>query len=351
MLFKNLPTPGGDEVLSSWLFRCSFNRGIKGFKRFDLYTKPESWWEGLDLQSLDPDVDFLAASKRFELGSRIAQVETMERYFSFSKCNVIDWKYRRFFCSDCLRDDIANGQLPVWRKNWCYEHSSICITHGRALSTLLDASRYSKAWDAFAQICNFASNGEAPIRWKIGDGWSSVVSRIENALICVDRRNKTMRQELFEKLFCIFLQMPYKGSFGGVARIHFYLERGVRFAEPDSLERSFLCGPSTADPYSRLGGVMLAAALLGSLPLSRFELFTKIFEDRRSGAVLPKDFHRAASFPSLDRSGYQSLRSFLGIFPREEFPLLDRHLRIQEDRYIRDGAFDGQRLGSSPLSS
>ncbi|USR42015.1 TniQ family protein [Ectopseudomonas hydrolytica] len=347
MLFFGLPAAGVDETLSSWLFRCSVSRHVQNFKRIGLSEKPTSWWEGLEIKSIDPDVDYLEASKRFARNMNVSFHGNFEQFFSFKRSDVVDWRYRRFFCPDCLRADVANGRLPMWRKSWCYAHSSICMMHGKHLESLNDASRYSKAWEAFANICNSVPRGDANVGWSGGGFWSATVSRVESSMINCVGGERTIQQELFNKLFGIFLQAPYRNGRGGAARINFYIEKGVRFAAPTSLEHSVSIGPSTADPSSRIGSFVLAAILLDALPLSRYSLITKIFEDGRSGVVLPRDIHLAAAFPSVDRVGYQALRRILGYVPMGRFPLLDRHLQLQQDRYVRDGAFDGHSLGDS----
>lgn len=347
MLFFGLPAAGVDETLSSWLFRCSINSRVQNFKRIGLSEKPTSWWEGLEFKSIDPDVDFLQASKRFARNLNSSLCENIEQFFSFTRGDVVDWQYRRFFCRDCLRDDVANGRLPMWRKSWCYAHSSICMMHEKQLESLNDVSRYSKAWEAFTKVCNSDLRVGAFAEWRRGGFWSATVSRVEGSMINNVDSECSIQQDLFKKLFSIFLQAPYRNGRGGAARIHCYTEKGIRFAAPTSLEDSFSIGPSTADPPSRIGSFMLAAILLNVLPLSRYSLITKIFEGGRSGVILPGDIHLAAAFPAVDRAGYQALRRILGHVPMGRFPLLDRHLQLQQDRYVRDGAFDGCSLGDS----
>jgi hypothetical protein len=337
MGFCNLPKPGYDETQSSWLFRCSVNRYAGSFKRLELAERPSRWWEGLELKSADPDVDFLSATRRLGQGRENIKPEILERWFSLRNGTAVEWNYRRFFCAECLRDDVASGRLPMWRKSWCYERSCICTVHDRELTALFDASRYSKAWDAFVQDCNSLSGTSAANNSMFSRFRSSTVTRIEDSTACDRIGQGTMLVDLFNRLFTIFLQSPYHGSRGGVARIHFQLERGMRFADPTSFEQSLLSGPCTADPPSRYGSLVFAASLLGVLPLSRFTMFADACKNGKTGMLIPTDLHRAAAFPYVDSAGYRVLHSYLGRFPRKEFPLLDRHLQLQEARYAREG--------------
>mgnify|MGYP005985614799 CR=1 FL=1 len=59
--------------------------------------------------------------------------------------------------------------------------------------------------------------------------------------------------------------------------------------------------------------------------------------------LIPRDLHKAAIFPYINRACYETLYRFLGGFPRKDFPLLDRHLQLQEHSYVQDGVL-GKRL-------
>lgn len=342
--FYGLPTPSVDETLSSWLFRCSFNRYAVNFTRLALTERPSQWWEGLELKFADPDVDFLAASRRMELGREHIKPDFLKDFFNLPNGTVVEWRYRRLFCPDCLRDDVASGNLPMWRKSWCYAHSCICCVHDRELIALFDASRYSKAWDAFVQVCNSVSDAIAIKNSSLSRFRPTTLMKVEHSLACNRINKQFMLVDLFNSLFSIFLQAPFHGSRGGAARIYCQSERGVRFADSPSFEQSILNGPSTADPSSRFGSVMFAALLLGILPPARFLMFTKACEYGKKSMLIPTDLHRAAAFPHVDRAGYWVLHRCLGSFPRKDFPLLDFHLQLQEARYAREGV-----LGAYPF--
>ncbi|WP_363079352.1 TniQ family protein [Pseudomonas sp. Ga0074129] len=345
MSFYGLPTPSVDETLSSWLFRCSFNPYTANFTRLVLAERPSQWWEGLELKSADPDTDFLSASRRMGAGREHINPDLLSNYFSLCNDTLVEWSRRRFFCPDCLRDDVASGHLPMWRKSWCYVHSCICSVHDQELIALSDASHYSKAWDAFVQVCNSVSGSITAKDSRLPRFRSTTLMKVEHSLACSRVTQQNILVDLFNRLLSIFLQSPFRGSRGGAARIHFQSERGMRFADPPSFEQSISKGPSTADPSSRFGSVVFAASLLGILPHSRFLMFTKACEDAKTGMLIPKDLHRAAAFPYVDRAGYRVLHRYLGNFPRKDFPLLDRHLQLQEARYAREGVLSGHPFG------
>ncbi len=337
MRLSALLTPNFDETLSSWLFRCSLNRHIIKFTRLELAERPLHWWEGLEFRSADPDVDFFSASQRLGEGREDINPEWLSVYFGLRNGTAVEWSYRRFFCPDCLRNDVANGHLPIWRKSWCYSQSCICSMHKKELVALSDASRYSKAWDAFVQECNSVSRSNVA-----EDPWfsrfrSTTLMKIEHFLTGSRASRRYIVVDLFNKLFCIFLQAPFHGGRGGSARIHFQTERGMRFSDPTSFEQSIFKGASIADPPSRFGSMIFAASLLDIIPYSRFLMFIEACEDAKIGLLISRDLHRAAAFPYVDGAGYRALHRYLGGFPRKDFPLLDRHLQLQEVRYAREG--------------
>ncbi len=347
MGLHTLPTPGVDETLSSWLFRCSFHKHTVNMTRLALNARPLQCWEGLELKYADPDTDFLSASKRIRLGGEHIHPRLLKEYFCLRNGVVAEWRYRHFFCPECLRDDVANGHLPMWRKHWCYVNSIICNVHGRDLVMLSDASYYSKAWNAFVQECNSSSRSIAAKGSKLARFRLTTLSKIEHLLAYKRPNQRNILFGLFNSLFDILLQAPFHGSRGGAARIYFQSKVSTRFADPESFDLSILKGPSTADPPSRFGSMLLAASLLGVLPPSRFSIFIKACEDTETGLLLPNDLHKAAAFPHVDKAGYRVLHQYLGAFPRKDFPLLDRHLYLQEVRYAREGVVGAHRFGAT----
>jgi hypothetical protein len=337
-----LPTPSSEETLSSWLFRCSINPNAAGFPRLSSTERPAYWWEGVEIKYSDPDSEFLSASQRLSCVAGDITPELLRNFFCLRGDKLVEWRYRRFFFPDFLRDDVANGRLPIWRKDWCYIYSCVCAAHDRELVRLVDTPRYSRAWDAFVQSCNSISNNASIEETLFFRFCSSTFTKIEHALISRDNQQPTLH-DLFYRLFNIFLQCPFRGSRGGIARIHLQTRKDARAPDASSFEQSILLGASTADPSSRFGSLVLTASLLEIIPYSRFLIFTKLCEKRRGGMLIPRDLHKAAIFPYINRAGYETLYRFLGGFPRKDFPLLDRHLQLQEHSYVQDGVL-GKRL-------
>lgn len=293
----------------------------------------------------DPDIDFITAFNKLADAGYQIHARALETHFAIKTGELVEWNYRHFYCPECLREDVARRQLPMWQKSWCYEGASTCIVHGRQLDTLRDSSRYSKGWDAFVQHCNTRANSAVEIGNVFSRLRSTTISMVAKSISHYGEPRRDELGDLFSKLYRIFLQAPYKGSHGGAARIHFHTERHGRFTEQKSLENSFLMGPSTADPPSRFGSMILTGALLNIISESRYMMLARAHETVRFNSLFPRDLHQAAAFPYLNRDEYGVLYKFLGLVPRAKYPLLDRHLQLQEYRYKREGAFDGRPLG------
>ncbi|WP_080942981.1 MULTISPECIES: TniQ family protein [Pseudomonas] len=126
-LLPGVMRPFSDEVLSSWL-----HRGLQRNKdrRFDellsLYHEEKV---------LDPDHE-----------DSIVALQLLEQTFKQPKSHVLSmlpatdyWvmpiKHRRFFCSECVIEDVRRGYIPVYRKSWIYRWSIICPVHTTILSS------------------------------------------------------------------------------------------------------------------------------------------------------------------------------------------------------------------------
>ncbi|WP_455884025.1 TniQ family protein [Pseudomonas protegens] len=345
LLFHGLPTPGNDETLGSWLFRCSVNSRSRFSCRIHLGDRPSRWWDDMDLKYVDPDTEIPMAIARLKVAGFEVRPQALQAHFVMQSGRPVAWNYRRLYCPECLRENVAMGQLPMWKKSWCYEEASVCTVHGRYLEVLDDCTRYSKAWDAFVAHCNTMANRASKASPLLQRLQSTTMSIITSSFGDGNGSTQNGVHNLFCRLYRIFLQAPYKGSLGGIARVHFSTERSRRFIEPKNLEHSFLIGPSTADSTSRFGSAMLTGALLGIVSESRYSAFARIHAAASYNYLLPQDLHRAAKFPQLDKRGYVILHSLLGTISRTDYPLLDRHLHLQEEHYKHDGAFDGRPFG------
>ncbi|WP_346780108.1 TniQ family protein [Pseudomonas sp. MPFS] len=345
MKFKGLPKPVFDETLTSWLFRCSVNRRSRVGKRLRLEGRPEAWWVGIELKTADADIDFVTAEKKLREAGYETNSLILEIVFGPQGKRFVEWNFRRLFCVECLRQDVSEGRLPIWRKSWCYEFASDCFVHRKQLDSLVAPLRYSKAWDAFVQHCKSNANRISSADIFFARLRASTLSRIAKAAENGTAEDHYDLSSLLSRLTCILLQAPFKGTHGGSARIHFQARRGIQFAAPNSLLESFSVGAATADSSSRIGGMVIASTLLGIIPESRFLEFVQSYEVMNVNSILPRNLLQAAAFPQLDRIGYGVLHDYLGYVPRSRFPVLDRHLQLQEDRYKREGVFDGRPLG------
>jgi hypothetical protein len=310
-----------------------------------LAGRPSSWWDDIDLKYVDPDTEVSIAIARLKFAGFEVQPQALQAHFLMQSGRLVAWNYRRFYCPECLRENVAMGQLPMWKKSWCYEEVSVCTEHGRYLEMLDDCTRYSKAWDAFVAHCNTKANRDSKVDPMLQRLQSTTMCIITSSLRDGNGSDQNGVRSLFSRLYRIFLQAPYRGSLGGIARVHFSTERSRRFIEPQNLEHSFLIGPSTADSSSRFGSAMVTGALLGIIKESRYSAFARIHATANYNYLLPQALHRAAKFPQLDKRGYGILHGLLGTISRADYPLLDRHLHLQEKQYKHDGVFDGRPFG------
>jgi hypothetical protein len=344
-IFRGLPAPLGDETLTSWLFRCSVNQNVVIFDRRELEARPDWWWSGVHLNFSEPDFDFTSAFCRSVVASLGLDLNTISYLFAARSSAVAAWNTRHFFCPECLRYDISQRRLPSWKKSWCYENSVHCLEHRCELVRLRGSPKYSRAWDSFIQICN-----DKPLQSSWNDERFA-----EYRMACISRvylwfdRTKYLdysSRAVFNKLYNIFLQSPYRGSYGGVARILFQSKSAPRALEVSLFSDSIVRGPSTADIPSRVGSLILVATLLEIIPQNRVHKMAEHAETLNISWPTHAELSRSIFFPSVSRSDLCFLHEYLGRFDRKRWPLLDNFLGMQEQRYRREGVCSGLVFGA-----
>ena len=264
-IFKGLPIPLADETLTSWLYRCSVNRNVSLFDRQELEARPDWWWSGLRLDFSELDFDFTSSFYNSAAASLGLDLNTVNIVFSQRPGPIVDWNSRHFFCPECLRYDISQWRLPSWKKNWCYNNSVCCLEHRCELVRLRGSPKYSKAWDSFIQICN---GGPTRNSWDDEHFAICRISCLSRIHLWLERSNFSNPNNIavFTKLYNIFLQSPYRGSYGGAARSLFQFRSSPRGLEASVFRDSVMFGPSTADIPSRVGSLILVAMLLEIIP-------------------------------------------------------------------------------------
>jgi hypothetical protein len=345
-LFKGLTEPLYDETLTSWLFRCSVAQSTVCFDRRGLQARPE-WWLSRDrLHSADPDFDFKAIFARSAAEMLNLDLGVIAEFFSPRSGAMVGWQARHLFCPECLRQDIAQWRLPGWRKAWCSEDSVYCLEHRYELVRLRSTPKYSKAWDAFCQTCNDST---------IPSGWEdlqlaryriSCVTRIKAWISSNNSNAGAVSVALFKKLYCLFLQLPFRGTYGGAARVFFQSSATPRPIETSVLKDSIELGPATADTSSRFGSLMFCAMFLVVIPPHRIKKMITLGESMSVNWPFYAKLNRSIFLPSVDRQGFEYLHDYLGKFDRGGWPQLDNFLAAQEERYTREGVFGGVPFGS-----
>lgn len=138
MKVSGLPRARYDECFSSWLYRTQVKKKI--FPAYELCAS-----------AIDPDLELSDDLLSCLCDDNAKYRNMFYSFFRFSSLWLLPWSERIAFCPSCLREDVAQGGVPYWRKSWCMLHAPVCATHFQLLS-LYRNSRIEpdKAWMAFS---------------------------------------------------------------------------------------------------------------------------------------------------------------------------------------------------------
>ncbi|WP_170928917.1 MULTISPECIES: TniQ family protein [unclassified Pseudomonas] len=138
------PRAAPDETLTSWLFRCSLNKGCRGITQEMAET-----YCSLD-EDIDYDFDF-SSRDFFVLCHHLQGAPNLiSAYFKPDTTLVLHTGFRLSYCPLCIREHIRNYGLPVWRKTWCYVSAPFCMRHRLLLVHLSNPVPSIKSWCTFA---------------------------------------------------------------------------------------------------------------------------------------------------------------------------------------------------------
>ncbi|MFP3848062.1 TniQ family protein [Pseudomonas sp. W5-01] len=305
-------SPFKDETLSSWLYRISLQRKIKGINRINILPNVEMQWDGPVPHSIDFDFDF--TSDFFKNAALITgfSSKTITKKFEPQNHKLVSWARRTLFCKSCLSADIASGQLPGWRKSWCYRESMHCVYHREELVSLEQAPTISKSWDAFVQNVH-AVHPKPTIN----------VERL--SLLCFNLSHRIFKRkkacsltelELFRKLSDVFLMARTFRSRAGVAHYTFgsrsvpFLERVTSYA--DSIEY----GAEVSGARAKYGSLFMAAYLMDLLTDSEIDNVGKVAGMLNIFFPSSKSIIPTIYFGCSDVSDYEYLHGFFGVFKR-----------------------------------
>ncbi|WP_455231315.1 hypothetical protein [Geopseudomonas aromaticivorans] len=272
----------------------------------------------------DPDFDF--KSPYFSSASILINVDLAKLESAFSpKSNwLLPWHQRKYYCPECLTDDVRSGRYPSWRKSWCYALNSHCHFHRKQLFTYPGQLSADKAWDAFADYANsknfylhkdsnWSYSTPAALRYLLqlkalrlaGAGPSSYGKSAKNARAFV----------FFKFVAQIFLQARTVNTPAGAARHLFssgrlYVNRSLS-GYPDALE----AGSLESNSHERMCGVILAGFIFSFYTRRDLEVARRIYAF--TGYYFPDDKYRLGfmSFDFLYKDDYLYVKSLFFKFP------------------------------------
>jgi hypothetical protein len=159
MALWKLCLPNLDECFSSWVYRNIVKYPRVRFLLSDVHVTGSSGKYG-DTIYEDPDFDIKCRYVQ-EVLLRLELTEAeFSSFFEGTPGKLLPLPARRFFCPDCLRDDVARGSLPYWRKEWCRTVSVFCSKHEQRLACIYPTFNFiERGWQAFSQIAS-ASMGD-----------------------------------------------------------------------------------------------------------------------------------------------------------------------------------------------
>lgn len=155
MRLLNLCPASVDECFSSWIYRCMIKFPWVKFSLEGVSVKGECDRHG-ELVYEDPDFD-IGSSYVQDVISRLNLAEDdYLRFFDKKPGKLLSWQSRRFYCQDCIIDDIKNNILPCWRRSWCSAVCVFCSFHEKKLSSIrFNCDPIGRGWRAFSEFSQY----------------------------------------------------------------------------------------------------------------------------------------------------------------------------------------------------
>ncbi len=336
-----------DETLSSWIFRSSLKARLRPQVDFDsIPPAPAVCWGRALVEREDWDFNPKAALLDKTIPDLTSKLERASCIFFAKSGRVVGWPRRWWFCTQCLREDISVGQVPGWRKSWCYKDSIVCMVHRVDLQKLLVAPQLSRSWDAFVQSAR-------PIKEDIE--WSNpYFQRLRANLIHKVARWKKKQtqtlQNLFDNLYDIFLLAPiYNGNRGQAHELFGVVRPDIRHTLANYLE-GVEYGSELSCNKSRFGSIVLCGYLLGAANEGDLKFLAAKSTKFKLWCSYHPDISQAIQFGCASVEDCYVLKSFLGGLERLAGGKLERAVRAYLVRFerVRPGIsidfFSGQAL-------
>lgn len=143
-----------DECFSSWVYRCMMKLPLVRFLLEGTGVKSESDMYGGSVYE-DPDFD-LDSGYAQDVISKLGLTEAdYLPFFEKRPGKLLPWRSRRFYCQECLKEDVKNNILPYWRRGWCSTVSVFCLVHKKKLSCITyNLAPIGRGWRAFYELAN-----------------------------------------------------------------------------------------------------------------------------------------------------------------------------------------------------
>lgn len=323
--FPGFPRPTYDETFTSWIFRCGNCREINLSSLADITVSEDC--VGGRIVYEDPDFDF--ESPYFLAASRLMNLDKNLLKLSFSPRAewILPWWQRRYYCPDCLADDVRERRAPSWRRAWCYAFVSHCEIHKKQLIELDGPVSQSKAWDAFVSSANsnytcqpnrcskWASRNATAIRYLLQRKALRVFKT--SSRFPIKKRRRSDIFFCFKVIAQILLMPSTLFNRPGAARCLFSdgrmrIDRTLK-SYPDIIE----IGSLESTSHERMCAVILAGFILSIYGSRELDLIRRVY--RYAGINFPDDkfFLGFWAFNFSSVSDYNYVKSMFSFFPKK----------------------------------
>ncbi|MND59306.1 hypothetical protein D3C81_474740 [compost metagenome] len=264
-----LPTAFSDETITSWLYRVFMKSRVVLEDPSLLLADPQRSWVGVNAIAEDLDFNFGSTFIKKALLSLSLDANLAKCFFDLRGIVPVSPSRRTLFCQYCVREDVASGQMPGWRKQWCARDAVMCNCHNVDLSQLLSNPTFQKSWDAFAQTAQPTIVSDIWLRADLQRLRMILMRRIQRwkgFLSVKDAR-------LFGHLYELFLSAPTYNHDAGVAHYFYGRRPARRSCQIITLQDAIFYGVELSDVQARFASQVLAAYVLGGIQEQELSVF------------------------------------------------------------------------------
>lgn len=268
---SGLPAAFSDETLTSWFYRIFIGNSIILKKPDLLLADPQRSWVGVNAIAEDLDFNFALAYFKTAAMALSLDANLIKCYFDLRGITPVCPSRRTLFCRHCVREDVASGQMPGWRKQWCARDAVMCTCHNVDLTRLLSIPTFQKSWDAFAQTAQPTIVSDVWLRSDLQRLRMILMRRIQRWKVLLS--TKDLR--LFGNLYELFLSAPTYNHDAGVAHSFYGRKSARRFCQIITLQDAIRYGVELSDVQARFASQILAAYVLGGIRAQELSIFRR----------------------------------------------------------------------------